>query len=72
MKKKTVITFHRPRSFGAWAFCGALILGCADENAGRQNDAGPPIERNEEGPGPMPRPEESGASTLPSTMEDGK
>jgi hypothetical protein len=41
----------------------SATIGCGS-NSERPNDAGPPIQENPEGPGPMPLPEE-GKSTLP-------
>ena len=51
------------------AVCFALVSGCGQKNYERQNDAGPSIQLNEEGPGPMKPPGEGGGTMLPQQME---
>jgi hypothetical protein len=62
--------------------CAATLfaaVGCGDgdvktaggNNPPRKNDAGPGVEKNKDGPGPMTGPP-NGKSTLPAKMEGGK
>jgi hypothetical protein len=54
-------------------FLGVVVVsGCGQGDSNRENDPGPPIQMNPDGPGAMKPPGEGGGSTLPAEMEKTK